>query len=131
MAYSNLTPDTLMTAGGYLGKIVDRLDSYEHPSSIRHHAWDSRQTAGLRPYVKYIQTPERQALINSVIDRFEKEVSPESDNFRWGVLQSDFNDANIIMDDKGAVAGVIDFGDSVYRYELASERSDATSHERP
>ena len=41
-----------------------------------------------------------------------------SEGFRWGVLQSDFNDANVILENEGGgggVAGVIDFGDSVYR----------------
>ena len=115
MAYSNLTANTMLESGKFLGRVVTTLNSYQHESAKREHAWDSRQTSKLRPYIKYIQTEARQKLITSVIERFENEVAVDSANFPWGVLQADFNDANIIMDTKGGIAGVIDFGDSVYR----------------
>ena len=50
---------------------------------------------------------------------FETHVAPRiaADELRWGVLQADFNDANVILERDAVdspIAGVIDFGDMVY-----------------
>ena len=115
MAYKTVTPSLLRTAGAYLANVDKSLDGYSHAASKRYHAWDARNTCDLRPFVKHINTAARQQLVSSVIDAFESTVMPDDKEFRMGVLQSDFNDANIICGDKEDIRGVIDFGDSVYR----------------
>ena len=115
MAYKQVTPALLFSAGEYLANVDSSLDNFSHPASERFHAWDQKNTTSLREFVKYIQTPERQKLVSSVIDAFESTVLPDASNLRQGVLQSDFNDANIIIGASDKIAGVIDFGDSVKR----------------
>jgi Ser/Thr protein kinase RdoA (MazF antagonist) len=115
MAYKQVTPALLFSAGEYLANVDSSLDSFSHPASERFHAWDQKNTSSLREFVKYIQTPERQQLVGSVIDAFEESVLPDASSLRQGVLQSDFNDANIIIGASDKIAGVIDFGDSVKR----------------
>eukprot|EP00520_Triparma_pacifica_P018133 CAMPEP_0118633868 /NCGR_PEP_ID=MMETSP0785-20121206/1230_1 /TAXON_ID=91992 /ORGANISM="Bolidomonas pacifica, Strain CCMP 1866" /LENGTH=584 /DNA_ID=CAMNT_0006524779 /DNA_START=104 /DNA_END=1855 /DNA_ORIENTATION=- len=118
MAYKSVTPQLLYSAGKYLADIDSSLDNFSHIASERFHAWDQKNTTSLREFVKYIQTPERQKLVNSVIDAFEANVLPDASNLRQGVLQSDFNDANIIIGPSDKIAGVIDFGDSVKSWRV-------------
>lgn len=81
-----------------------------------------RNTLDLRSFTIYIADEDRKALVTSVLDAFRdtfgdtssSEAAPAKVDFPMGILQGDFNDANIIMD-AGRVSGVIDFGDSVYR----------------
>ena len=48
---------------------------------------------------------------------FEAEVLPAAPGLRCGVLQGDFNDANIILQG-GAVNAVLDFGDAVHSWRV-------------
>ncbi|GMH91554.1 hypothetical protein TL16_g12090 [Triparma laevis f. inornata] len=118
MAYKNVTADLLHDAGEYLANVDSSLDNFDHPAAKRFHAWDQRNTTSLREFVQYIQTQERQAMISDIIDVFEKTVLVDDEKLRKGVLQSDFNDANIILDGSDKLAGVIDFGDSVYSWRV-------------
>jgi len=118
MAYKNVTADLLHSAGRYLANVDKSLDDFSHPASKRFHAWDQRNTTSLREFVQYIQTSERQAMISDIIDTFEKTVLVDDEKLRKGILQSDFNDANIILDGSDKLAGVIDFGDSVYSWRV-------------
>ena len=63
------------------------------------------------------EEPWRASLVEGVLADFEAEVLPAAPGFRSGVLQGDFNDANIILQG-GAVNAVIDFGDAVYSWRV-------------
>jgi len=116
MAYKSVTPALLNSAGQYLANIDKSLDTFSHPNADRFHIWCQENTAELTPFLQYIQTDSRRALVKSVLDRFTTDVLPAASEFRKGILQSDFNDANIIIGNNDKIAGVIDFGDSVRRY---------------
>ena len=47
-------------------------------------------------------------MVQGVLDDFKRELvdSPTKPDFRMGILQGDFNDANIILNDAGNVSGV-------------------------
>ena len=119
--------ETLADAGAYLGRIcyaLDELASLDEDAlkaSQRYHAWDARNLMDLEPYISYIDDPNRQKLLSSIIHSFRRTIldEKEGENFRKGINHGDYNDANIIVrDDDGTgikVSGVIDFGDSVYR----------------
>ena len=55
---------------------------------------------------------ENRALVNEIFDTFEREVIPVQDRLDVGYMHGDFNEQNIIVDSRGDIHGVIDFGDS-------------------
>jgi inosine triphosphate pyrophosphatase len=118
MAYRNVTPALLVSAGSYLANVDSSLDTFSHAKGKRFHIWCQENTLALRDFTQYIQTDSRRALVNAVIDAFEANVKPKSGDLRRGILQSDFNDANIIIGGNDKIAGVIDFGDSVESWRV-------------
>jgi len=123
---------TLADAGRYLGRVCIALDHLTEQNkearntADRYHAWDGRHTLDLEKYLHCIGDDDgcgRRGLVQSVIDAFRTELVEGKDgagppDFRMGILQGDFNDANIIMDDGGNVAGVIDFCDTTLSWRV-------------
>ena len=91
------------------------MDRFDHPGCHRDHLWDIRQTSGLRLFLHALNdVPEIQQVCTNVVDEFEN-IQDQLNALKWGTLQADFNDANIIFNDLGdQVVGLIDFGDIVY-----------------
>ena len=123
MASSQAIPiETLVEAGQYLGNVCNALDDLtsSNPTAKltadRYHAWDGRNTLDIQEFVGCIGNEKRRALVQSVLHSFQRDLvaSPSKPNFRMGILQGDFNDANIILSE-GKVSGVIDFGDTTLR----------------
>jgi len=112
---ASLSPKVLAEAGMYLGKTCVALDQLHDESNPElgewFHAWDGKQTKEVRNFLSCIEDSARREMIDQIIKQFEEQVLPDSSYFRTGILQADFNDANIIMKD-GKVHGVIDFGDT-------------------
>lgn len=122
MAYKSVTPQMLLGCGEFLGGLDKSLDLIDlskasnlTAAAQRFHQWDTKNTATLRAFTKYITSEEKRSLVNSVIDEFERIPLEDISLFRVGVNQSDFNDANIIIGDDDKIKGVIDFGDSIKR----------------
>lgn len=119
-----ITPALLEASGQYLGKLRERLDKFSSNAEAcqpfkRAHSWDLRRSTEVRGFVHAVPTDERRALALSVFDEFEASVVPAGvcGDLRSGVLQADFNDANIIVDER-TVTGVIDFGDAVWSWVI-------------
>jgi Ser/Thr protein kinase RdoA (MazF antagonist) len=72
-----------------------------------------QRISGIKRFTPVILDASRRALVESVLSAFEETILPVASTFRGGVLMSDWNDANIIVDpvDVEVVKGVIDFGD--------------------
>lgn len=122
MNEQEVTPGLLHETGAYLGNLDKVLDSFDHKGFHRSHAWDVRNTAMLTSFYTYLDEAWRLELIKGVVGDFEGVVLPASGDFRLGLLQADFNDANIIIarSDEGVAlpAGVIDFGDAVHSWRV-------------
>mmetsp|Transcript_13079 Transcript_13079/g.19526 ORF Transcript_13079/g.19526 Transcript_13079/m.19526 type:complete len:668 (-) Transcript_13079:35-2038(-) len=124
----SLSIETIASAGIYLGRVCVALDDLtnndEQACKIanHYHAWDGKNTLDIRKFVQYIDKQDRREMVQSVLDKFETTLvkGGASEQFRKGILQSDFNDANIIMknDINGEIAGVIDFGDSTLSWRV-------------
>jgi hydroxylysine kinase len=109
------TVERLLLSGRYLGELRTKLDQFDHPGCHRDHLWDIRQTLGLRGFLHALNdVPNVLAAATAVVDEFE-EIQEKLKGLKWGTLQADFNDTNIIFNEQGTeVVGVIDFGDIVY-----------------
>jgi len=117
--------EDLADAGQYLGNLRRRMDELaeRRPETVtaatRYHAWDGQNTLDLSGFVDCIDDEGRRAMVLEVLDAFraafgENGKGEVAASLPRGILQGDFNDANIIVRD-GKVAGVIDFGDCVHR----------------
>ena len=118
----SLPIETIADSGVFLGRLCQVLDTMPQPlpeAAMRYHAWDGRHSTDLRKYSPCITDEKRRSMVENIIDAFEKEVLPDASKFRVGLIQGDFNDANIMLNaTELKVSGVIDFGDSVQRYVI-------------
>eukprot|EP00756_Hemistasia_phaeocysticola_P058067 Hpha_TRINITY_DN34681_c0_g1::TRINITY_DN34681_c0_g1_i1::g.21080::m.21080/K18201/AGPHD1; hydroxylysine kinase len=110
-----ITPEDMSAAGEFLAGMRGALDGFDHPGLHRPHMWDLRHTLMLRQFSAGLKGEEAE-MVEEVLARFEAaEVLHE---LPFGILQGDYNDANIVMRPGGGVSGVIDFGDCVYSWRL-------------
>lgn len=75
--------------------------------------WDVQRAQQLRPLLKHIASPERAKVLEATLDRFETAALPWLEGAPKQVIHNDLNPHNVVVDDDGAVSGVIDFGDMV------------------
>ena len=87
------------------------LRAFFHPAAGRELLWDIHATPRLRPLLAEIEIPERRALVARAVDRFEERVLPEWPRLRAQVVHGDFNLDNLMLDEHGGLAGILDFGD--------------------
>ena len=87
------------------------LRSFFHPAAGRELLWNLRATPQLRPLLDEIEVPEQRALVARTLDRFEERVLPEWPRLRAQVVHGDFNLDNLMLDEQGRLAGILDFGD--------------------
>jgi 4-aminobutyrate aminotransferase-like enzyme/Ser/Thr protein kinase RdoA (MazF antagonist) len=87
------------------------LRSFFHPAAGRELLWNVHATPRLRPLLEEIVEPERQGLVERALDRFEDRVLPKLPHLRGQVVHGDFNLDNLMLDERGRLAGILDFGD--------------------
>jgi 4-aminobutyrate aminotransferase-like enzyme/Ser/Thr protein kinase RdoA (MazF antagonist) len=87
------------------------LRSFFHPAAGRELLWNLHATPRLRPLVEEIDDPGRRALVARAVDRYEERVLPRWERLRGQVVHGDFNLDNLLLDERGRVTGILDFGD--------------------
>src|SRR5262249_6241199 len=87
------------------------LRSFFHPAAGRELLLDLAQTPSLRPLLDSIEDPGRRRLVELVLDRFEERVGPRWPHLPAQVVHGDLNLDNVLLDERGRIAGIVDFGD--------------------
>ena len=87
------------------------LRSFFHPRAGRELLWNPRAAPQLRPLIDEIADPVREALLQRTLDRFDERVLPRWERLRGQVVHGDFTLDNLLLDEQGRVAGILDFGD--------------------
>jgi 4-aminobutyrate aminotransferase-like enzyme/Ser/Thr protein kinase RdoA (MazF antagonist) len=95
------------------------LRSFFHPAAGRVLLWDLRHASRLRASLGSIADPGRRALLERVLERFELNVRPRWARLRAHVVHGDLNLDNVLFDDRGRIAGIVDFGDLSHTAEVA------------
>lgn len=107
--------------GQALGELDRALQGFMHPGAVRDLDWDLRHAARSRSRLHCIKDPDRRAVAERFIARFEQTVQPKLASLRAQVIHNDANDWNILVDAEtaGNVTGFIDFGDAVHTVLIA------------
>ncbi len=109
------TLELLRSLGAALGTIDRALEHFTHPAAERELKWDLERAGWIREYLRYIEDEAHRAMVERILDRFEREVAPALAALRHSVIYNDANDYNVVVGPGDAwsrrVVGVIDFGD--------------------
>jgi 4-aminobutyrate aminotransferase-like enzyme/Ser/Thr protein kinase RdoA (MazF antagonist) len=111
-------PDELDERGLYgWARVVARvgrgLRGFFHPAARYEIAWDIARAPLQRADIGYVDEGGRE-VVAAVLDRFDALVAPILGGLRAQVVHNDMGRANVLVDDSGAVSGIIDFGDMTH-----------------
>ncbi|HEY7348147.1 MAG TPA: aminotransferase class III-fold pyridoxal phosphate-dependent enzyme [Ktedonobacterales bacterium] len=116
------TPPLLHSLGVLLGKLDRALQDFSYPAAQRILKWDLQRAAWIRDYLQHIDGPERRAIIEHFLSRFEEQALPVLPTLRTSVIHNDANDYNVLV---GAADGMqrhvvslLDFGDMAQTYTV-------------
>jgi 4-aminobutyrate aminotransferase-like enzyme/Ser/Thr protein kinase RdoA (MazF antagonist) len=109
-----LTHANLRGIGETVARTALALRAFFHPAAGRTIWWDQQRLPGLFPHASLVEPGPRHALLDRVIDRFERRVVPAFPRLRSQVIHNDLTLDNLLVDDAGAVTGIIDFGDMAH-----------------
>ncbi|MEV0202534.1 aminotransferase class III-fold pyridoxal phosphate-dependent enzyme [Nonomuraea sp. NPDC050691] len=107
------TEERLRDLGRHVAAVDLALRGFTHHGMRRELLWSltsAPRVAGLAPLV----AGELRPLVEEVFDRYRTHVAPRLAALPHQVIHNDANELNILVDDRGAVAGLIDFGDVVW-----------------
>jgi 4-aminobutyrate aminotransferase-like enzyme/Ser/Thr protein kinase RdoA (MazF antagonist) len=109
------SPELLESLGRLLGEMDTAFQGFSHPAAERELKWDLARAQWIREHLDEIGDPARRALVEGVLELFEREVVPALPRLRRSVLHGDANDHNVLVGDAHRwpreVLSVVDFGD--------------------
>ena len=106
-----LDGDALYDYGAMVARLGRAMRSFFHPSAGRVLLWDVQHASSLRPMADAIDDPAHRELVDRVLDRFEAEVRPAWPSLRSQVIHGDMTLYNALVDERGRITGIIDWGD--------------------
>ncbi len=116
------TPELLESLGRVIAQLDLGLEGLDHPAARRDLKWDLARAGWIRAHLASVDNPSRRALVERVLDRFDREVVPLLSDLRAGIIYNDANDYNLLVrgDDSWSrrVTGAIDFGDLVHSAQV-------------
>lgn len=104
---------TLRQLGAIAARMGMALTGFDHEGAHLPLLWDINQAGCAVSYARLIGDGEQAELVGWALEGFA-EVQPVLATLRHQVIHNDLNPHNILISDTNDVAGVIDFGDSVY-----------------
>jgi 4-aminobutyrate aminotransferase-like enzyme/Ser/Thr protein kinase RdoA (MazF antagonist) len=94
------------------------LRSFFHRAAGRQLLWDLAHAADLRPHAQAVADQGRRRLVEDVLDRYEARVVPRWPHLRHQVAHGDFNLDNVLLDERGRISGIVDFGDTSHTAQV-------------
>jgi len=123
----NPSPRLLHEFGEFLGKLDIAFKEFDYPVLKRDWVWDIRNIAFLKKHLSYLEDQADQAIISHFISNYEFNINPIEKHLRRQYIHNDGNDHNVLLNNKGHIAGIIDFGDMAHTF-LACELAVAISY---
>jgi 4-aminobutyrate aminotransferase-like enzyme/Ser/Thr protein kinase RdoA (MazF antagonist) len=107
--------DAACTAWGETTARLGRaLRGFTHPNADRTMLWDIQHALETRPFLDDVPDPRKRRLVGQVLDRFEEVVAPAWEGLRAQVVHGDLTVDNALIDERGMITAIIDFGDMSY-----------------
>lgn len=111
-------PELLESLGSFLGRLDRAMAGFTRPALKRYLEWDLYHASSVvAQNLVCVEDPDRRALIERFLGRFQEEVEPTLPHLRMGVIHNDANDHNLLVTDlygsAPEVTGIVDFGDVV------------------
>ncbi|RZC37182.1 hydroxylysine kinase [Asbolus verrucosus] len=108
--------DLFYQVGQYVAKLDEALKDFHHPAYDTHKSlWMMESVPQLTQFLFAITDDSRKKLVESVIAEFSKKISPLWPQFEKRMIHGDFNEQNILVDQKDGkwfIKAILDFGDS-------------------
>jgi 4-aminobutyrate aminotransferase-like enzyme/Ser/Thr protein kinase RdoA (MazF antagonist) len=111
---TELGPRALHELGSIVARLGRALRGFFHPASGYDILWDLKQAPRLRPLLHHVRDPERRAAVERVLDRFDARVAPVLPGLRAQVIHNDTSLDNVLVDERGRITGIVDFGDMTH-----------------
>lgn len=96
-------PEALASLGRAVARVDGALATFEHPALDRPLRWNMPRAGDLRPGAPELAAP--------VLERFGAEILPRLQALPAQAIHNDANEHNVLVDERGEVTGLIDFGD--------------------
>lgn len=119
--------DIAAQTGAALARLGMLLADFDHPSSGYALPWDIHNAARLEELLPKVGDLNLRSLCERRIERFREHVEPQLPKLRHQVIHNDMNPSNVLVDEAGDIAGIIDFGDMV-RSELINDVAVAAAY---
>jgi Ser/Thr protein kinase RdoA (MazF antagonist) len=102
--------------GIFLARLGRALRGFFHPAAGSDLLWDIRKVAKTRPMMAHIADNGRRAMVERVIDAFERHAASIIPTMRAQIVHNDMNSYNVVMDASRPerVSGILDFGDMIH-----------------
>ncbi|MEU4222754.1 aminotransferase class III-fold pyridoxal phosphate-dependent enzyme [Nonomuraea sp. NPDC026600] len=104
------TARRLRGLGRHVAAVDHALRDFTHPGMRRELVWNLTGAPALADLVPLLDG-ELRPLVTEVFDRYRDQVAPRVAALPHQVIHNDANELNILVDDGGEVAALIDFGD--------------------
>lgn len=108
---TSLDDGAVVAWGETTARLGRSLRGYFHPTARRTMLWDVQHTLRCRPMLADIEDDGMRTVVARTFDRFEEVVAPRWPTLRAQVVHGDLNLDNVLLDERGRVSGIIDFGD--------------------
>lgn len=97
------------------GEVTARLGwalrGFSHPAAVRTMLWDVQHAGRTRDFLATVRDAGQRAAVARTLDRFDAEVAPIWPSLRAQVIHGDLTTDNALVDERGRISGIVDFGD--------------------
>jgi Ser/Thr protein kinase RdoA (MazF antagonist)/murein DD-endopeptidase MepM/ murein hydrolase activator NlpD len=104
--------------GEFLAHLDNALEPFAHADAERHLPWDMRDAGRHREGVSAISPASIRDRVDEILARFDESVRPALMRLPLQVIHNDANDNNIVIDERGQVLGLIDYGDAIIGHRV-------------
>ena len=107
----DLDDAAFMAWGETTARLGRALRGFMHPAAVRTMLWDVQHAARTREFLSDIRDAGQRAVVERTLDRFERVVAPMWPSLRAQVVHADLTTDNALVDERGRISGIVDFGD--------------------
>ncbi|MFT6935790.1 MAG: 4-aminobutyrate aminotransferase-like enzyme/Ser/Thr protein kinase RdoA (MazF antagonist) [Saprospiraceae bacterium] len=113
--------EMLESWGRVCGELYENLKGFEHKAAYKGHDWDLSISLNNRVLRQYIEDEKHLKIADYFWNLFEKEALPIYPSLPKGIIHSDVNDYNLLVNndlDNVQITGVIDYGDALFTHRI-------------